>query len=223
MNNYILDNSKILTDKKALNAVKQLHAQIEHYSEKEIKSLSISSLKAGAGVSAVAESLALLECTSHDKVLLIDAHISDPHAHVNFGFENKNGITNLIRDNITLDPEDESCFRQFRCSDFNGTLYVLPAGTGNSVADIFSTGGFDKFMAECKTMFDFIIIDCAPFTEMSDFISAASQCDGTVLVLNEKSTKSDALKSAVSTLKRNGINLLGFVLNDVKHLTSENL
>ena len=199
-----------------VSAYRKLRTNIEYTSLQEgIKSVCFTSANHGAGTTTVASNLAIVSAGNKGRVLLIDCDIDKPQVHRSFGFDNGEGLTDILRSN---DFSNTSLYtRKFKDKNSEGYLYVMPAGSrvGNSL-DILSSHAFVEFMNAMKENFDFIVLDCPSMETSSDVIPVSSVVDGTILVISSMDTDKNIAKSALTQLKRNGANVLGTVLNKTK-------
>jgi hypothetical protein len=75
---------------------------------------------------------------------------------------------------------------------------------------------FSNLINELKSQYDYVIVDTPPVMAGSDAIIVGRNCDGLVMVVRNQVTKRKALLRAKQELERNGVKLLGSVLNGVK-------
>lgn len=75
---------------------------------------------------------------------------------------------------------------------------------------------FSNLIKELRKQYDYVIVDTPPVMVGSDAIIVGRNCDGLVMVVRNQVTKRKALLRAKQELERNGVKLLGSVLNGVK-------
>lgn len=75
---------------------------------------------------------------------------------------------------------------------------------------------FSNFITKLRKYYDYIIVDTPPILAGSDAIIVGRNCDGLVMVVRNQVTKRKALQRSKQELERNGVKLLGSVLNGVK-------
>lgn len=75
---------------------------------------------------------------------------------------------------------------------------------------------FGELINELRKHYDYVIVDTPPITGGPDSIIVGRHCDGIVLVIKSHSTKRKLLMRAKQELERNGVKILGSVLNGVK-------
>lgn len=82
--------------------------------------------------------------------------------------------------------------------------------------DLLSGQDFKEFMNVMKSEFDFIIIDCPSLEDSNDVIPVGHIVDGTILVVSLLETEKNNAKKALQQLNRNGVDVIGTVLNKVE-------
>ncbi len=75
---------------------------------------------------------------------------------------------------------------------------------------------FSNLIKELRKQYDYVIVDTPPVMAGSDAIIVGRNCDGLVMVVRNQVTKRKSLLRAKQELERNGVKLLGSVLNGVK-------
>ncbi len=75
---------------------------------------------------------------------------------------------------------------------------------------------FSELLAELKKHYDYVIVDTPPVMAGPDSVIIGRNCDGMVLVIRSATTKRKLLLRSKQELERNGVKILGSVLNGVK-------
>ncbi|MGO5275598.1 CpsD/CapB family tyrosine-protein kinase [Holdemanella porci] len=195
---------------------RKLRTNIE-YNKKypNINSICLTSANKGSGTTTIACSLATTFLANHSKVLLIDANINKPRINKCFNIEKTVGLTDLL---LNQDYQGYSRYcTNFKDEYSNNLLYVM--GTGRKVKnalDLLSSGYFKEFMEAMKDQFDFILIDCPSLEDSNDVIPVGHIVDGAILVVSLPETEKNNAKKALQQLNRNGVNVIGTVLNKVE-------
>lgn len=83
-------------------------------------------------------------------------------------------------------------------------------------AELLFTEKFTQLINELKERYDYVIVDTPPVVAGPDSIIVGRNCDGIVIVIKSHSTKRKHLVRAKQELERNGVKILGSVLNGVK-------
>ena len=94
--------------------------------------------------------------------------------------------------------------------------YLLPATT--SIANpmvLLEDELFEKMMADCSDVFEYIIVDTPPLASVADALKISTHCDGSLLVIRSDSVPRKMVINSARLLKKTGRPLLGTVLNRV--------
>ena len=68
-----------------------------------------------------------------------------------------------------------------------------------------------ELIAELREKYDYVLLDCAPVLQVSDYIHIAKVSDGVILLVAYATTSKFAVADAVAELKKNDVKLLGTV------------
>lgn len=203
-------------NKSSSDAYRRLRTNIE-YNRKypNVKSICLTSANKGSGTTTIACNLATTFLANHSKVLLIDCNINKPRINKYFSIDNALGLSDMLL--------NQDCNNYYKyCTNFkdehsNNLLYVM--GTGRKVKnalDLLSSRYFNEFMDEMKNQFDFILVNCPSLEDSNDVIPVGHVVDGTILVISLPETEKNTAKKTIQQLNRNGVTVLGTVLNKVE-------
>ncbi|WP_288522030.1 CpsD/CapB family tyrosine-protein kinase [uncultured Holdemanella sp.] len=197
-------------------AYRKLRTNIEFNKKKtNIHSICLTSAIKGSGTTTISCELAKTFMKNKKSTLLIDCNINNPQIHKFFNINNSTGLTNLITNNDYSNILEYTY--TFKVAHSDNLLYVLTSGNNIKFPiDLLSSDKFSAFMNEIKSMFDFVIIDCPSLEEGSDIIPVSALVDGTVLVVSLPDSDKNIVKDSIKRLNRNGVDILGTVLNKVE-------
>lgn len=198
------------------SAYRKLRTNIE-YNEKHphIHSVCLTGADHGAGVTTVSVNLANCFVANTPKVLLLDCNINDPHIHECFNIKNDFGLTDILEDNNHTNYLKYT--KVIKDSYSDNELHVITAGNERKhPIDLLSGQSFKKFMQLMKSEYDFIIVDCPSLEDSNDVIPVGHIVDGAILVVSLPETEKNNAKKALQQLNRNGVNVIGTVLNKVE-------
>ena len=190
-------------------AYRRIKVGIE-YSEvdKKIQVIQVSSALQGEGKTTTALNLAVVYAENKAKVCVLDLDFRRPKIHRTFKLVNQNGITDVLAGNITLEEaikhNDEYPFDIIN----RGTKSPFPSA-------LLSSKELSAVIAQLRTMYDYIVIDCPPILAVSDAIIISKQTDGCVFVVSQPHTEKSVAKEAMQQLKNNNVNVLGCVLTGI--------
>lgn len=206
----------MVKNKSSSDAYRRLRTNIEYNSKyPNVKSICLTSANKGSGTTTIACNLATIFLANHSKVLLIDCNFKKSTINKYFSINNSIGLSDILLN------QDYSNYYKY-CTNFkdehsNNLLYVM--GTGRKVKnalDLLSSRYFKEFMDKMKNQFDFILVDCPSLGDSNDVIPVGHVVDGTILVVSLPETEKNPAKKAIQQLNRNGVVVLGTVLNKVE-------
>lgn len=174
-----------------------------------IRSLMVTSARAGEGKSTLVLGLALSAARLHKRVLLIDADLRRPTLHQQLNLPNEQGLSSLLFGETTFEPNSLSI------SSLGSNIDVLTAGPPPvDPVSLLSSRRMRELMAVFEQTYDLVLLDTPPILGMVDAIQAASFCQGVVLVGRiDHITQSD-LTQATAMLSQ--LNVLGVVANGAR-------
>ena len=101
-------------------------------------------------------------------------------------------------------------------------LYVIMSGKKPpNPSEILSGEKFGELIEKLKETFDYVIIDTPPVSAAADASIIGRAADGTIMVVRSQVSKKKIIKRVVLSLERNGVRMVGLVLNGVKRTSSE--
>lgn len=183
--------------------------------DSSIKTLIVTSARAGAGKSTIAANLSSVLASKNKKVLLVDADLRKPTIHRIFGYMNNYGLTTLITE------DQDSLSDHIHCDHASG-LYVLTSGAiPHNPAELLASNRMKNIIEEMKEEFDLIVFDMPPVLPVTDACILSSEVDGVVFIIpHGEVTIEDASKSKTALEKVNA-NIIGAILNRTKAKSSD--
>ena len=146
----------------------------------------------------------LLAQTDGVRALVIDSDLRQPCATDYLGIDATVGLSEVLGGEIGL---EEAIVRL----DPAG-LYLLPGGRArDDVAELLSGPTFARLIADCRRMFDYIIIDAPPMGIFTDANVLISRADAALLVVRAGKTRYALVDKLLEQLPKD--RLLGVVLN----------
>jgi capsular exopolysaccharide synthesis family protein len=172
-----------------------------------IHTLLVTSSIPGEGKTITAANLAVVFAQSGRRVLLVDADLRKPGAHLVFKLPNEQGLTTLIRgEQASRDVIAHPTGRD--------NLMVLTSGpVPPNPAELLGSQRMRMVLQELRTQCDLLILDSAPLQVASDSAILSSFVDGTVFVVNYGRTRRGAARQAREVLAKANAHVLGAVLN----------
>jgi len=158
------------------------------------------------GKTVVSSNLAASFALTGAKTLLIDTDLRRGRLHRLFGYRKEPGLSNVLLGEATL----EQAFRPGN----HENLTILSAGRHlETGTELLGSPGFAALVADLRTQFDRIVIDTPPVLGLSETSIMQNLVDGVLFVIWTGHTPIRGIRSAIETLRANGANFYGFVLN----------
>ena len=170
-----------------------------------LRTILVTSPSLGEGKSFISEQLARAFAAGGKKVILVDADLRKPgHADVH-----SKGITDVMIGSVDLAGTVDK-------TETDG-LWLLHSGPlPPNPSELLDSAAMQGILDSLKTTYDVVIIDSCPIGMFSDPLVLASRVDGTLLVVEARSTSVESLENATQLLSGPNMKLLGAVLNKVK-------
>jgi len=174
--------------------------------------LMVTSAVRGEGKTTVAANLAIaLAGDKRRRVLLVDADLRRPRLHTLFGFTRRNGLGDVLRNDLKV--------RAVYKSSTMENLTVITGGRFNkSPSKLFNNSRWRELLAELRADFDVIVFDFPPTIPVDDPESVGKEMDGVLFVFLSGKTPREVGQRAVSILKSAQANVLGVIVNDLSEV-----
>jgi capsular exopolysaccharide synthesis family protein len=181
--------------------------------EHRLRSVVLTSATASEGKTTVAVHLAIANADRGRRTLLVDGDLRRPAQHVRFGLSPKDGLSNVLTGEIEW---------QDAVIPIEGkpNLGLLPSGPSSHRAADLIGPRLGELLDEFGKHYDLVILDSPPLLGFAECLQMATAADGVVIVTRAGETNRRGVSAVVSTLVRLRANLLGVVLNQVRHNTS---
>ena len=170
------------------------------------KVIQIESSSAKEGKTTVASNLGVSLGLTDKKVLIVDLDFRRPKIHRVFEVANDIGIAEYVLDKNTK----EQIIKKTKYKN----LDIITRG-----AEIFNSSLVlvsDKFkglIASLREEYDYIILDCAPVLNVSDYIHISKVSDGVIFLMAYGITTKSQVVEAIKELKKNNARILGSVFS----------
>lgn len=174
--------------------------------------IQIESSLAHEGKTTIACNLAVALSYTHKKVCIVDLDFRRPTVHRTFGLLKEDGVADYVLGKI----EKEKIIKHTSYKDVD----IVTRGSRVDNATYFLISDkFKEFMDYLRASYDYIIVDCAPILQVSDYIHISKNTDGVLFVVAYGITTKAQVTDAVNELKNNNIPILGtvFSMYDSKH------
>jgi len=164
----------------------------------------------GEGKSFVALNTAISLSLLNKKVLLMGMDLRIPRLKEYMNLKTHDGITSY------LSGFEKDLDRLIVPSGITDNLFVLPSGAiPPNPAELMSRPTLDKAMAKLREDFDFILIDSAPSSQVTDTLILNRVSDATVYVCRANYSSKGNLRFANEMMQQNRLKNMVLVVNDV--------
>jgi protein-tyrosine kinase len=209
--NWTADSSVLLSFRsdapvRGAEEFRALRARLYQVREKgPCKSILVASAVSGEGRSFVAANLArVLALQPGCQVLLIDGDLRASRLHSIFGTSASPGLSEYLSSQV-----EELDVIQRGSSD---NLFLIPGGrTVSGQTELIANARFKVLLDRVGPAFDWVVIDSAAATPVSDASLMASWCDGVLMVVRSNSTPFDVVRKACRRFREES--LVGVLLN----------
>ncbi|MEO1374622.1 MAG: polysaccharide biosynthesis tyrosine autokinase [Cyanobacteria bacterium J06635_10] len=196
-----------------VEALRVVHTNLQLLSsDRQIRSIVISSALSEDGKSTVAYNLARVAASMGQKVLLVDTDLRCPQIHALTGLPNLGGLTNLISGNMPASEVMQDL------PDISGCSVITSGAIPPDAARLLSSVKMKQLVAQFHQKFDLVIYDAPPLIGLADATLLAPHTDGVMLVVRMDKTERDLVKKAIDNLKTSRTNVLGVVANGDKSM-----
>ncbi len=175
------------------------------------KKILVTSSIPGEGKSFVSANLAISLALTDKKVVVLEIDMRKPKLAEIFGI--KSGVVGISNYFIGEKEADEIIKR----TEVNPNLFVIPAGPiPPNPSELILNGRIQELLAYLENAFDYIVIDTAPVTPVTDAYLLSQFCDATLFVLRHGYTPRIYLQMLEENNKVRGLKNLALIFNGVK-------
>lgn len=138
------------------------------------------------------------------RVLLLETDLHRPSLVERLGVDSTCGLTDVLGGSV----ESAAAIRRIEPLGF----YLLPAGrTSDHPNELLQSERFHALLQECRTAFDWVLLDCPPAFPLADVTALRAHADGALMVARADATPREAVQEAVQLFKPGQV--VGLVLN----------
>jgi tyrosine-protein kinase Etk/Wzc len=193
----------------SIEALRSLRTSL-HFAMMEAKNnvIAISGPSPGVGKSFISTNLGVVLAQSGQKVLLIDADMRKGYIHKHFSFAWKNGLSEYLSGQKTLEQVTKS-------TDVAGFDIITRGQVPPNPSELLMHANFSQLIAEIKTKYDIIIIDTPPILAVTDPAIVGGHAGSMLLVTRFGQNGIKEIDYARQRFEQNGIDVKGVVFNGV--------
>lgn len=168
------------------------------------KVIQIESAIKGEGKTTVICNLAVSLGLTDKRVVVVDLDFHRPRTHRLFNIDKEMGIAEYILGNADL----KSIIKK---TDYKNVEVITRGAEIYNAGLVFVSDKFKKLIADLRAEYDYVLLDCAPVLQVSDYIHIAHVSDGVIFMVAYASTTKAQVKEAIDELRKNGADILGTV------------
>lgn len=177
--------------------------------DSEIKTIVVTSPEPSDGKSTTSANLATVLAQLGKQVILVDVDLRKPTVHYSFNQSNLDGITNVLKKEISLELAIKKTYVPNMDILTSGPIPPNPSELLNSKA-------MESVIEELKELYDYIVFDMPPILAVTDAQIMGRKSDGVVMVIASGKTHRDRAIKAKELLEQARTKILGVVVNGVK-------
>ena len=171
----------------------------------------VTSTVPGEGKTFVAMNTAISLALLDKKVLLLGMDLRIPRLHEYMNISNGGGLSTY------LSGYETDIEQLISPTSFSPNLYVMPAGpVPPNPAELLSRSSLDDAMVQLRKMFDYIIVDSAPISLVSDTLIINRIVDANMYICRANYSSKMNLKFANELMAKHELKNMLLVVNDVK-------
>ena len=175
------------------------------------KVIQIESAMAKEGKTSVASNLAVSLGLTDKKVVVVDLDFRRPRLHRVFKLTKENGIAEYMMGAINFE-------QVVKPTGYKNVDLVTRGTEVYNPALILVSDRFKELISRLREKYDFVLLDCAPVLQVSDYIHVSKVSDGALFLVAYGRTTKAQVSEAVKELRKNDISILGtmFTMYDRK-------
>ena len=186
-------------------------------SNKNIKTLLVTSTIPGEGKSWVTANLAITFAQSKKKVVIVDTDMRKGRQLNIFRIKTDLGLSNylsgLYNDGTDFKGNIDECIYYTDVND----LYLIPAGTiAANPSELLASEKMNSLLELLKEKFDLVILDGTPCSIVTDSVILSKDVDATLIISAYKKTKLEDLQRIFKEIENVDGKVIGVVLNRIK-------
>jgi tyrosine-protein kinase Etk/Wzc len=176
----------------------------------EKKKILITSTISGEGKSFIAANLGLTLAIAGKKVVLLELDLSNPSLSNKLEVEEEKGLTSYLQGQTEPDYI-------IRRTEANSNLYIIPSGDlPHNPSELIMNGKVEELLAYLEDKFDYIIVDTAPVSALSDAYILSPLCDSTLYIVRHNHTPKAAMQRFDENNKINELKNVMILFNGVQ-------
>ena len=193
---------------------RSLRTSMLYSSDKEVKSILVSSAGPGEGKTTTVANLAITYANLGKKTLLIDTDLRRPVVHKVFNLDREPGVTNF------LSGQESKIDKLLNKTDIDN-LYVMTSGIiPPNPSEMLGSNRMVELVRALEEDWDIVLFDSPPLVAVTDANMISKEIDTIVLVVKVGQTDKKAFHHTIANLKNIEAPLGGIIMNAVTSKSS---
>ncbi|CAI1599132.1 polysaccharide biosynthesis tyrosine autokinase [Serratia liquefaciens] len=191
----------------AVEAIRGLRTSL-HFAMMEARNkvLMISGASPNAGKTFVSSNLAAVIANAGKKVLFIDADMRKGYIHKSFGFENENGLSDVLSGKTPI----VQTIKRVTSGNFD---FISRGQVPPNPAELLMHERFAELVAWADEHYDLIVIDTPPILAVTDAAIIGSYAGTTLLVARFEQNTAKEIEVSIKRFEQSGVVVKGCILN----------
>jgi capsular exopolysaccharide synthesis family protein len=174
------------------------------------KRILVTSAIAGEGKSFVAINLALSLALTGKRVVLVDCDLNNPSLPKKLKIRDNKGVSEYLLEEV----ETEEIVRP---TDLDPNLFFVSTGKlPRNPSELMMNGRIEELLNDLDILFDYIVVDTAPVSPVTDAWILSPFCDATLFVVRHRYTPKVFLQRIDEECRINHLNNIAIVFNGVR-------
>lgn len=179
------------------------------FTDKQQKIIGLHSVQPSEGKTFNSTNLASILAMNDKKTVLIGADMRKARLHKIFNIPNLTGLSNYLAGQT----QSKEIIKE---TGIDNLSVIVSGPVPPNPAELLERPAFKKLLSELKQEFDYIIIDNAPVSRVTDGLITSKETDLNLFVLRYGVSKKDQLKFINDIAKQGVMNNPALIINDVK-------
>jgi len=189
---------------------RNMRIRIEYMAQRENKVVVlVTSAEPADGKTFIATNIASVYQLMGKKVVIVDLDLRRPSVSKTLRVDANKGVSNYLIGQVKLED--------IIISHPEYGFDIIPAGTlPPNPSELIKTAKTKELIEHLRSVYDYVVIDCSPVGLVSDAYILAKIADTTMFVVRRAKTNKSFFKSVVGQIKKDDIERVALVFNDVK-------
>ncbi len=195
-------------------AYRSLRTSMLYSSDKELKSILVSSAGPGEGKTTTVANLAITYANLGKKTILVDTDLRRPVIHKVFNLNREPGVTNY------LSGQTDDIFSLIKKSDIENLSTITSGIIPPNPSEMLGSQRMIDLVSELNNNFEMVLFDSPPLVAVTDANMIVKEIDRIVLVVKVGQTDKKAFYHTINNLKNIEAPLGGIIMNAVTNKSS---